>query len=68
MESKDKPCRYYLGASYCTCESCNLDGKYTSCYGDHEKCKFKPNPKRVGLKPDDRFEVTEKGKEYLRSH
>ena len=20
----------------------NLDGKYTSCYGDNEKCKFRP--------------------------
>ena len=42
MEKKNKSCKYYLCATYATCSSCNLDGKYTSCYGDNEKCKFRP--------------------------
>lgn len=42
MEKKNKPCSNYLYATYATCSSCNLDGKYTSCYGDNEKCKFRP--------------------------
>ena len=41
MEKKNNPCRNYLYATYATCSSCNLDGKYTSCYGDNEKCKFR---------------------------
>ena len=42
MEKKNKSCRYYLCATYATCSSCNIDGKYTSCYGYNEKCKFRP--------------------------
>ena len=42
MEKKNNPCRNYLYATYATCSSCNLDGKYTSCSGDNEKCKFRP--------------------------
>ena len=39
---EDKTCKNYLYATYATCSSCNLDGKYTSCYGYNEKCKFRP--------------------------
>ena len=38
MEKKNKSCRYYLCATYATCSSCNIDGKYTSCYGYNESC------------------------------
>ena len=39
---EDKTCKNFSPATYATCSSCNLDGKYTSCYGDNEKCKFRP--------------------------
>ena len=38
---EDKTCKNFSPATYATCSSCNLDGKYTSCYGDNEKCKFR---------------------------
>ena len=49
MEKKNKSCRYYLCATYATCSSCNIDGKYTSCYRYNEKCKFRPVYKKMEL-------------------
>lgn len=38
---EDKTCKYFSPAIYATCSSCNIDGKYTSCYGNKEKCKYR---------------------------
>lgn len=37
-------------------------------YLSKENCKLLVEVERFLIGPDDRFEVTEKGKEYLRSH
>ena len=39
---EDKTCKNFSPATYATCSSCTIDGKYTSCYGYNEKCKFRP--------------------------
>ena len=39
---EDKTCKNFSPATYATCSSCTIDGKYTSCSGNKEKCKFRP--------------------------
>lgn len=36
---EDKTCKNFSPATYATCSSCTIDGKYTSCSGNKEKCK-----------------------------
>ena len=36
---EDKTCKNFLPATYATCSSCTIDGKYTSCSGNNEKVK-----------------------------
>ena len=38
MTTKNKPCIYYKPPTYATCAICNLCNKYTSCYGNKNKC------------------------------
>ena len=40
--SNKEICKYYVYPTYATCSSCNIDGKYTSCCGNKDKCKFRP--------------------------
>ena len=37
---EDKTCKNFSPATYATCSSCTIDGKYTSCSGNKEKCKY----------------------------
>ena len=54
MEKKNKSRKYYLCATYATCSSCNLDGKYTSCYGDYEeKCVNEEVLNNIFIREDD---------------
>lgn len=39
-EKEDKTCKNFSPATYATCSSCTIDGKYTSCSGNKEKCKY----------------------------
>ena len=39
-------CKYYVPPTYATCSSCNIEGKYTSCYGNKDKCKYRPAEKK----------------------
>ena len=41
--SEKKTCKYYQYATYSTCSSCKLDGNYTNCYGNINKCKHTTN-------------------------
>ena len=41
--ANNKMCKYYIQSTYATCSSCNIDGKYTSCYGNKDKCKYRPS-------------------------
>ena len=61
---EDKTCKNFSPATYATCSSCNLDGKYTSCYGDNEKCKFRPVYKKS--EQDVRIDKLEKEIEILK--
>lgn len=38
MTTKNKSCKYYTPPTYATCAICELNSKYTSCYGDKNKC------------------------------
>ena len=41
MATKNKPCKYYEPSTYATCAICKLNCKYTSCYGNKDRCSRK---------------------------
>ncbi len=43
--NENKPCKYYTPSTYATCSVCEVECKYTSCYGDKNKCKYEAKEK-----------------------
>ena len=52
---EDKTCKNFSPATYATCSSCTIDGKYTSCSGNKEKCKYILMEKKNEIKKTYRF-------------